>query len=58
MSDHKEDYLVSYDMMVALTDMLASLPYGQVFQIQHDIASLVNEQDKAREPKIILGETP
>jgi hypothetical protein len=46
-------------MVVAITELLAHLPYGQVFQIEHQIACLVKEQEaQAREPKIITGATP
>lgn len=64
MSDEKSEEVskrvieLPEELVVAIVDTLAHLPYGQVYDLVHTISRLVHEQREAREPEIYTGETP
>jgi len=55
--DNNNTYTLPEDMVEAMIDALAHLPYGQVFQLISAVSTAVYEQ-RNQEPKIITGERP
>jgi len=54
----ENNYSLPEELVEAMIDALAHLPYGQVFQLISDVSVRVHEQREAQAPKIITGERP